>query len=276
MKVFISWSGERSRYIAAALRDWLPNVIQSLEPWMSDKDIDGGSRWLLTLSGQLNESMTGILCVTPENQSNPWLVFEAGALSKTIGQTMVCPLLYDLESAQLTGPLSQFQAKTLDRASVLSILNTLNTSMTIGKLTPERLERAFSLCWPELDAKLKTVPTSEASHAPKRKADDILEEILTIVRDHRRLLQSQRVAPFIEAMRQGRRSRPLVALGPRIPLEVDGYVKSLRTKFADNDALVAEELRRSYAFSDDTIRDLLARKYDSADSSPLGNEGKYD
>lgn len=186
MKVFISWSGERSRYIAAALRDWLPNVIQSLDPWMSDKDIDGGSRWLLALAGQLSEAMTGILCVTPENQSNPWLVFEAGALSKTIGQTMVCPLLYELEPAQLTGPLSQFQAKALDQTSVLSILNTLNTSMTVGKLTSERLERAFTRCWPELEAKLKKVPTNEAAHKPKRKADDMLEEILTIVRDQRR------------------------------------------------------------------------------------------
>ena len=138
MKVFISWSGERSQYIAAALRDWLPNVIQSLDPWMSDKDIAGGSRWLLALAGQLNEAMTGILCVTPENQSNAWLVFEAGALSKTIGQTMVCPLLFDLEPTQMTGPLTQFQAKVLDRTSVLSILNTLNTSMTAGKLTLER------------------------------------------------------------------------------------------------------------------------------------------
>ena len=44
MKVFISWSGERSKQMAAALKEWLPTAIQYLEPWMSDTDIHAGDR----------------------------------------------------------------------------------------------------------------------------------------------------------------------------------------------------------------------------------------
>lgn len=43
MKVFISWSGETSKKVALALKAWLPNVIQALDPWMSDKDIEKGA-----------------------------------------------------------------------------------------------------------------------------------------------------------------------------------------------------------------------------------------
>lgn len=32
MKVFISWSGERSQALAQALRDWLPLVLHFVEP----------------------------------------------------------------------------------------------------------------------------------------------------------------------------------------------------------------------------------------------------
>jgi len=44
MKVFISWSVQRSAAVADALRYWLPKVIQALEPWMSADDIEKGIR----------------------------------------------------------------------------------------------------------------------------------------------------------------------------------------------------------------------------------------
>lgn len=53
MRVFISWSGERSKYIAEAIRSWLPKVIQSLRPWMSQEDISAGARWLADVSSEL-------------------------------------------------------------------------------------------------------------------------------------------------------------------------------------------------------------------------------
>lgn len=42
LKVFISWSGERSKEMANALREWLPMVLQYVEPFVSDKDISAG------------------------------------------------------------------------------------------------------------------------------------------------------------------------------------------------------------------------------------------
>jgi hypothetical protein len=96
MKLFICWAGERSKEIATFLHDWLPKVHQNIEPFMSAEDIGKGKRWINVLADHLEGSDFGLVCLTSENLTTPWLHFEAEALSKITGSHVV-PILYKLE-----------------------------------------------------------------------------------------------------------------------------------------------------------------------------------
>jgi hypothetical protein len=58
MLVFISWSGERSRYVAEQLRAWLKDVMQTIEPWVSSEDIRQGARWNVDVARKLEEAIS--------------------------------------------------------------------------------------------------------------------------------------------------------------------------------------------------------------------------
>ena len=45
MRIFISWSGERSHQLAHALHESLPLVLHYVKPWLSQADISAGDRW---------------------------------------------------------------------------------------------------------------------------------------------------------------------------------------------------------------------------------------
>jgi TIR domain len=113
MKVFVSWSGERSRLLAQALHSWLPLVLHYVKPWLSDADVSAGDRWATVVAKELETSNFGIICVTPENLNSPWVLFEAGALAKAMQGAKVIPLLFNLEFSDISGPLAQFQAKKM-------------------------------------------------------------------------------------------------------------------------------------------------------------------
>lgn len=71
MKVFISWSGGRSRAIADVLRRWLPSVLQAVRPYFSPDDVAKGARWSSEIAKELEASRIGLLVITPENQEAP-------------------------------------------------------------------------------------------------------------------------------------------------------------------------------------------------------------
>lgn len=185
MQVFVSWSGERSRLIADAIRNWLPMVVQSAKPWMSDEDIAAGSRWLTEVSATLNSSKVGIICVTPENQHNPWLLFEAGALSKTLEQTCVCPLVFEMTPGQLDGPLTQFQANSLNRDGIGKVIATINKGLVERQIDSHQLNQIIDVWWPKLEEKIRILSQPPEPVAARSMGDQI-EELLTLARENLR------------------------------------------------------------------------------------------
>lgn len=181
MKVFISWSGERSKALATALKEWIPLVLQYAQPFVSDKDINAGDRWAQTVATELESANFGILCVTPENIKSEWILFEAGALSKSMQDGKVIPLLHELELRELTGPLSQFQALKVEEKGVLSALKSIN-SISETKAQDSTIEELVPLLWPKLQAKLEKIPKYEKSGKQARTQAEVLEDLVSQVR----------------------------------------------------------------------------------------------
>jgi hypothetical protein len=186
MDVFISWSGTRSRAVAEALRAWLPKIINALKPWLSSEDIDKGARWSVDVAGRLESATAGIICLTPANLHSDWILFEAGAISKTIEKTLVCPLLIDLEPTDVKGPLAQFQATRIDKGDVLKLLKTLNSGLGDDALSERHLDEVFEVWWPMLESQLKVLPTENNEARSPRSDRDVIEEILGFVRNQNR------------------------------------------------------------------------------------------
>lgn len=182
MKIFISWSGERGKQVAESLRDWLPDVIQTLEPWVSFSDMDKGARWFSEVLEQLQESVIGIICLTRESLERPWLLFEAGALSYP-DKSYVCTFLLDVGPTEVGNPLAQFQGTSAVKSDVLKLLNTINKLQVADRqLSQQQIDRVFDRNWPELEKRLQLIQADAPDIDPKINIKEMFEEIIWLLR----------------------------------------------------------------------------------------------
>jgi hypothetical protein len=184
MKVFISWSGTRSRRVAAVLAQWLSGVIQAVKPYYSPDDVAKGVRWNSEIAKELEAATLGVLCLTSDNLESPWMMFEAGALSKNLDSSRVCPILFGVEPTELKGPLVQFQAAKFEKEEIRRVVKMLNGELGDLALAPDVFESVFEMWWPQLDEKIRQeIEAARAENeVPRRSERDLLEEILTIAR----------------------------------------------------------------------------------------------
>jgi hypothetical protein len=184
MKVFISWSGDQGKAFAKLLHAWLPIVLQAVKPFLSPDDVTKGAMWRNAAGSELDASQMGIIVVTRESLSAPWIMFEAGALAKNVGRSKIVPVLVDLEPTDIRGPLTQFQCARLDSTDMKRLLRMLNSELCDLSLTDDVLESAFTVWWPEFQSQvaqlLKQTPRSERVEQPTER--ELLEEILALSR----------------------------------------------------------------------------------------------
>lgn len=180
MKIFISWSGKKSEEVAKVLKKWIPCVIQSAEPYFSSADIDKGSRWSSAIAKELESSSFGILVVTKDNLTSPWLNFEAGALSKTIAEAKVCPLLVDLKPIDVPkdSPILQFQMATSTKKDIFKIFESINSNLGDVKIDTEVLNTTFESFWGKMEEGFKSIDDSILSANIEPTPTDQIIELL--------------------------------------------------------------------------------------------------
>jgi TIR domain len=181
MRIFISWSGDRSKAVASALKVWLKDVFQTVEPWMSSHDILPGDQWLSELREALELSHFGILCLTLENLKAPWLLFEAGCLAKAMAPARVVPYLFGLSHGDLLFPVNQFQYAQSGKDGDFQLAQSINRSTSPPLLEAQYLNKAFTKWWPDLKKKLKRIPPVPMTLQP-RTDRELLEEMLELLR----------------------------------------------------------------------------------------------
>lgn len=181
MKVFVSWSGARSQALANALREWFPLVLHYVEPWLSDADLAAGERWGQRLAKELETANFGVVCITRDNLTSPWILFEAGSLAKSMDGSRVIPLLLDVEFSEITGPLAQFQAKKVERDGLFEVVQAINALAT-QPVAETRVKELFDALWPKLEKQIADIPTDKAKAKPVRSQHEVLEELVAGVR----------------------------------------------------------------------------------------------
>jgi hypothetical protein len=235
MKVFVSWSGKKSRDVAMAFGGWLPSVLHAVEPFVSSKDIRAGTRWQAEIAKELDSTDFGLICITKENQAAEWLNFEAGALAKSVDFSRVIPLAIDLSPADIANPLGQFQAMKLTQEDITEVLISMNEACP-SPISDANLRKGIDKWWPDLQEILEEVERREygpknETPAPSRSDRELLEEVLDSVRSLGR-------TPMRPRPTEGEPDNRERAIDELKMLMVQSGIRAWRTKPNGNDVIV--------------------------------------
>ncbi len=191
IQIFLSWSMELSKDVAELFADWIPNVIQVVDPYYSPVDNDKGKRWNDEIAAKLESSLMGIIFVTQENYNSMWMNFEAGALSNTFENASVCPVLIDStytksNLVKYSSPLTTFMCTEFNKKDMEKLVK------SIFNVIPEQtrpkwdvVSKAFETYYDELESEVHRLIDANKKRNKKQIVDKEIsnEDIFSTVKD---------------------------------------------------------------------------------------------
>jgi hypothetical protein len=197
MKVFMSWSGNKSHCMATALGRWAQYVLPHAETRLS-RDPERHRPWFEQLSGHLRTSDAGIVCLTEDSWQRDWLHFEAGALH--LADKPVFVVLLDVPSGRISGPFSQFQHTTLealddedDYYALLQMFRSLNEVSRADALPIHRLEERYRDIWDSLRRDLmiaREMRPEDRRRESTRRHSELLERLDRLSAEHEAIVEA--------------------------------------------------------------------------------------
>jgi hypothetical protein len=207
LQVFISWAGKQAEIIAKGFRDHLPSAVNAVDLFMSEVDIDKGTRWHEVLTNTLHASTYGIVCLTDGSMGSIWVAFETGVIAKAVGpveaRKRIWTYILGLESRDIElSPYAVYQRTNVTKPEAAQ-RETLKLIRSINALSPddvpdELLQRKFDrMFWPDFYNVLeeaRKLPL-ERGRMDKPTDSELLSEILQTTRSIQQQLQPQAPIP---------------------------------------------------------------------------------
>jgi hypothetical protein len=201
---------------------------------MSEVDIDAGAKSVLEITRSLADARVGVICLTPTNRDAAWLLFEAGAISKALGDTsLVIPYLLDLKPTDIKKPLADFQAVIANKDGTHRMVAAVNKTLDPGALAEATLNRSFEKWWPEMENALRAVQPTDPEPS-QTDSVEMLEQILSGVREISRKFDRDREATEIsdDLRKRIRLMRQDEALSEEFSSVLFDWIRRMAPKFA--------------------------------------------
>jgi predicted nucleotide-binding protein len=114
--------------VAHALRDWLPLVLQEVEPWLASDMTQPGTQ-SNGIPDHFQDNAAIILCVTREALQSMWFHFGTGAAVRASPRKLIIPLAIGIEPSDITGPPAVFQPIKFDNEGIRKLVLRLNDAL---------------------------------------------------------------------------------------------------------------------------------------------------
>lgn len=187
MDIFLSWSGDQSKAIAEKFKSFLSKTIQQANPYISSQNIDLGSIWSRSLMKEATQRKFGLIFITSENKSSPWIHYEAGCLMKDLDEDRVVPILFGIKKGDVKGPLSLLQMIEFDKDSVVDLLKQINQG-TANPIGLDNFTEIFETFFPKAFEEIQDLMSKGNNTKSERDPQDLLYEMLGNTREIKKMV----------------------------------------------------------------------------------------